>query len=1031
MRWNRCVMVLACVAGLATASHAQIQWKSGSPAPTFIEGGGLAKALDQLAARADDPRVVVHLSAPITDAGRARLAASGLTLLAPLGDNSFFATLDVKTLAPAGLAPWVVGVSAIDPAWKLHKSLATGEALPWASGNAPPDIAPDNAARGGQWVAVYVQFHDDVSPTKAVLDKVESFGGKVRDVIFISNYAVVEMPRANVAALARESIVQWIEPAAPLFGALNAENRALTGANIVQASPYNLSGQGVKVFVFDAGGVYTGHMDLMGRVTVIDGSAAIDHSTHVAGTVGGTGAASGGMNRGMAPGVTFLSAALNITGQTGWLYTNPVDIVQDYTTAYSMGAHIATNSIGTNVANNGFPCSWEGDYQETDRTIDSIVRGSAVTNGNPFRVVWAAGNERNSGTCGSMYNTIGPPAGAKNHLSIGAVNANDDSMTSFSGWGPTDDGRMKPDFAAPGCQVGGDNGVTSCLSSGPTAYGVLCGTSMATPTVTGCAALLMQDYRVQFPFLADPRNSTLKVLFAQSAVDRGNPGPDYQFGYGSIRVQAAIDLMRQHNFLEDEVSQGVDKFFFTQVAPGDTSLTLTLAWDDVPGTANVVPELVNDLDLEVISPDGTQAFPWTLNPASPASPAVRTQANHRDNLEQVKVDNPAPGTWSVRIRAFNVPQGPQPFSLVSSNVLSQMPSVYLTPVELVHSPVLPGTPSQVGLRIDAVSDTLVDGSAHMLYRFSPTADFTSVPLTPPAPGSSEWTATLPGFTCTDLPEYYFEATGATSGHKTLPAAGATAAYQASPGELAVRYHEDFESGPAGWVGGQPGDTATTGQWDLQAPEGTWNTQPAADVTPGAGTKCWITDGRAGNAAGQFDVDNGYTTLVSAPYNLDRAPEATISYYLSYYSNHAGQANADKFKVQVSPDGTNWTTVDMIPAASPPTPAWVQHTFRVGDFITPSATTQVRFIATDLTSAILEAAIDEVTIIAHQCIDTPACNPDLNQDGVADQGDVDYLINVVAGGENPSGVNADFNNDGVADQGDVDALINVVAGGPCP
>ncbi|MBI1190259.1 MAG: hypothetical protein GC200_06205 [Tepidisphaera sp.] len=62
---------------------------------------------------------------------------------------------------------------------------------------------------------------------------------------------------------------------------------------------------------------------------------------------------------------------------------------------------------------------------------------------------------------------------------------------------------------------------------------------------------------------------------------------------------------------------------------------------------------------------------------------------------------------------------------------------------------------------------------------------------------------------------------------------------------------------------------------------------------------------------------------------------------------------------------------------------------------------------------------------------PTCDPDMNQDGVADQGDVDYLINVVAGGSNPTGADPDFNQDGVADQGDVDALINDIAGGQCP
>ncbi|MFA6046315.1 MAG: hypothetical protein WC718_15125 [Phycisphaerales bacterium] len=60
-----------------------------------------------------------------------------------------------------------------------------------------------------------------------------------------------------------------------------------------------------------------------------------------------------------------------------------------------------------------------------------------------------------------------------------------------------------------------------------------------------------------------------------------------------------------------------------------------------------------------------------------------------------------------------------------------------------------------------------------------------------------------------------------------------------------------------------------------------------------------------------------------------------------------------------------------------------------------------------------------------------CDPDVNQDGNADQGDVDYLLNVVAGGDNPTGIDPDFNRDGNVDQGDVDALINVVAGGACP
>ncbi len=62
---------------------------------------------------------------------------------------------------------------------------------------------------------------------------------------------------------------------------------------------------------------------------------------------------------------------------------------------------------------------------------------------------------------------------------------------------------------------------------------------------------------------------------------------------------------------------------------------------------------------------------------------------------------------------------------------------------------------------------------------------------------------------------------------------------------------------------------------------------------------------------------------------------------------------------------------------------------------------------------------------------PVCDPDVNQDGNADQGDVDYIINVIAGGDNPTNIDPDFNQDGNSDQGDIDALVNVIAGGACP
>lgn len=661
---------------LAGQASAQVQFKSGT---AMLSSRAMTTAQKHVALKTDKAgqHIIVQLDRVAGQNLRAQLAARGLTLGAYLGNNAYFASVDATAAQLDQLAQMstIKFAGPIKRQWKLHPDLNSGNIVPWSvidqklvNRETKDGVEPDVETT----VAAYVQFHPDVALDNRALEVVRRHGGEVRSFVRSINTLVIHLPYSQIASLADEDIVQWVEPPIPQFSENNAENRAITTTDIVQAAPYGLDGTGVNVLIYDGGTIRATHQDLAGRVTLGDTDGLSDHATHVAGTVGGTGAASGGVNRGMAPNVQIFSYGFEVVGglQPGFLYTDPGDLEADYTDAMvNHGCVLSNNSIGSNVEPNGFNCAWQGDYGLTASLIDGIVRGSL---GPDMRICWAAGNERQGSACDiegfGDYYSVAPPGAQKNAMAVGALNANDDSVTSFTSWGPTDDGRMKPDISTPGCQSGGDGGVTSCSGNSDTGYSVKCGTSMASPTLCGMTALLLQDYRVQFGS-PDPKGATVKAMWCHTAQDIVNPGPDYQTGYGSARTQAAIDFMRTGNFIEESVDNAGSYNLVVVVQPGDPEMKVTLAWDDFPGTPNVNPNLVNDLDLVVTSPSGTRFYPWTLNPANPGADAVQNAENHLDNIEQVFVNNPEPGGWLVEVRGTAVPQGPQTFSLCASPFL--------------------------------------------------------------------------------------------------------------------------------------------------------------------------------------------------------------------------------------------------------------------------------------------------------------------------------------------------------------------------
>ncbi len=666
-----CGFAAVALAGLlmvGTSAWGAIQFRSGPYQPVAQTPQQIEAAVAAAAAGQEGRHVVVQFGGPIDGAQRKQLAGAGLRLLRYLPDDAYFAVLSDHGIDAAAIGA-TPGIRAIEPVrreWKLDPRILAGDPPAWAV------VSKGDAGLPGD-VAVYALFHPDVPLARAV-EVAQAFGANVRDRLESINGLVLELPRAAVEPLADDDAVQWIEWPLPRMSPVNDSNRAITQANVVQAAPYGLSGAGVNVLVYDANQARSTHADFQGRMTLGSGDASgmADHATHVSCTIGGAGVANA-TYKGMAPGVSLVSYGFEYDGTGIFLYSNPGDIETDFSRAInSYGAVIDNSSIGTNTETNGFDCAIQGDYGVTSELIDTIVRGDGSNPlfASPFRVVWANGNERQGSRCdvegyGDYYSTA-PPAGSKNHIAVGALNSNDDSMTSFSSWGPVDDGRMKPDISAPGCQSDGDYGVTSCSSASDTSYTTMCGTSMAAPTVTGLSSLLLQDFRAQFPGEPDFRNSTLKVLLAHNALDLGNPGPDYQYGYGSVRIQKTVDFLRTRSFLENQVGQAGTYSVLVVVNPGDPELKVTLAWDDYPATLNTGVALINDLDLRVFDPSSQQHYPWTLNPTNPSAAAVRTQANHIDNIEQVYVQNPVAGVWRVEVYGFNVPEAPQPFSLAAS-----------------------------------------------------------------------------------------------------------------------------------------------------------------------------------------------------------------------------------------------------------------------------------------------------------------------------------------------------------------------------
>lgn len=532
--------------------------------------------------------------------------------------------------------------------------------------------------------------------------------------------------RAGLGGGRLMELVDWRD-GGPVYAVTSNANAAIsTGADLLAGGTFGLTGSGVVVGVWDGGSVRSSHQEFGGRVTVRDGAGGIDHATHVAGTLAATGVEAGA--RGMAMALEVDSYDWNndtsemtargaaVAGEAGKIYLS--NHSYNYVGGWNYVGQAARQwewygtGTGAGAVEDDF-----GRYNTYARDTDSLAYNAPY-----YLMVRSAGNDRvDSPTTGHLvalspggepvaydpavhpkgdgvyrggFDTIGFNALAKNVLTVGSVadavseGQRDPGMATMSGyssWGPTDDGRIKPDVVANG------EWVYSASNSADAAYVSYSGTSMAAPNATGSAALLIELYGRLFPGQA-MRASTLKALTIHTADDLGNPGPDYKFGWGLVNVAAAAGLVQgAHDVpdrpavIEGALSTSVTSRAHSFAWDGVSPIRATLCWTDPAGSSTSTadsrtPRLVNNLNLKVVAPGGSEHLPYvmpfvgTWTPASMDLPAS-TGLNVTDTVEQVFLATPTvAGTYQAVIGfTGTLTNGAQNYSLILSGATSSGP----------------------------------------------------------------------------------------------------------------------------------------------------------------------------------------------------------------------------------------------------------------------------------------------------------------------------------------------------------------------
>ena len=643
----------------------------------------------------DSNYLLVQTRGPLTKEQRAALEKSGAKILEFVPQDTYICQYSGTDLKKVRALPFVTWVNTYLRAFKINPAL-----IPTADTGPTRGLLAAHAAASGTLdrkpYLVDIVLHRGAK-VASVRAKIATAAGLDADDIDVTGDKVrLTVPTRFLPKLAEIDEVRSIEPVSPKK-LQNDVARGILRVGMPLADATVLEGAGQVVAVCDTGldkgsttNVHPAFKNRVAKLYALGRPGKKNdpngHGTHVAGSVLGDGNSPklGIRIRGTAPKAKLVLQS--VLDSRGGLNGLPADLRTLFDKPYATDkARVHTNSW-TNMTG-------DGEYNSECNELDDFV-----WNHRDMVICFAAGNEGVDSDANGLVNpnSIKPPSTAKNCITVGATENNRPTMTwtygsawpthfpaipistdlvannpegmvAFSSRGPTLDHRIKPDVVAPGTFIlstrSRDSSGTGWAASADPLYFYEGGTSMATPLVAGCAAVL-REFAIKQKGIQKPSAALVKAMLINGAHSIGGqyiPSeagviPNVNQGFGRVDVAAVVGPFGPNEGLmvQDEANAldtGEERKVTVNVPAGATSLKVTLVWTDPPGEG-----LQNDLDLIVSDASGSARHG--------NQPANATAFDRTNNVEQVIWDHPSSGQVNILVRAFRVAQFPQSYALV-------------------------------------------------------------------------------------------------------------------------------------------------------------------------------------------------------------------------------------------------------------------------------------------------------------------------------------------------------------------------------